>query len=143
MKSKYLYGMLFVGIIIWLCVFTFINISLYASVMEINMVILPLMLIFPIYVAYKQKKYVKKIAGVMYGLFIIFVLLVILSLPQYTYNEAKAMIEAAEGVSIEDVLKKYTDQRSLFYKGDYYLPSENVDYIFDYSKGMWREDRNE
>lgn len=137
MKIKSLYGVLFLSIIVWLGFFTYINLTYYASVMEVNMAILPLMLIFPLYDGYKRKVYLKKMLMGMYLIFISFVVVVLIALPKYTYSDAKLMIEKNERVEVEDILKKYKDGRSLFYKGDYYLPVGQNAYIFNFQEGTY------
>lgn len=139
LKTKWFYGFLFIDIIIWLTAFTFVNIVYFGSVMQVNVPILVLMLILPLYDGYRRKVYLKRVASLMYIIFTIVVLIVVTAMPKYSYNEAIEIVEKQEGIIVEDVMKKYTNDSDVFYNGKYYLPYENGAFVFNFKTGTYEQ----
>lgn len=136
MKETYksIYVLLSVIVVLYLCFFTAINVFIYGSVMQINMPIMILVLIFPLYVGFKRGEYFKR-SALMMGAYVLMILLATYwILPNYTFEEAKAMVVNDENPWILH-LNRSTDDPGFFYSGNYLVQTKQGDFEVDLKNG--------
>ena len=84
----------------------------------------------PLYLGFSQKRYDKKVAYMMTSFMVIILVITILVLPKYTYQEAYNHFDNGQ-----DTLRKHVGQASFFYQGDYYIKTDQGSFSFDIHTG--------
>lgn len=130
MKYKYHYIVIAVLVLTMTLGITFMNIFVYGSVLKANLSILPLALIIPLYVGFKEKKYAEKVVGVMWVYLTVIVIACVLIVPKMTYQEAFNQFD--EPIK---TLRKHTGEATMFYKGDYYVKTNKGSFKIDLKNG--------
>lgn len=136
MKNMYkpVYIALSVLILVYLGLFTAANLLIYGSVMQINVPLFILVLVFPLYLGFKQKNFRKFASLFMVTYFCLVMVITLLILPDVTFKEARSKVEA-QGAVWELHLKRYTDNPGYFYAGDYLVKTDQGDYKVDVNTG--------
>jgi len=130
MKYKSWYILLAIVSVTYTFVITFLNIFVYGSVIQWNLSVLSLINIMPLYLGFSQKRYDKKVAYMMTSFMVIILVITILVLPKYTYQEAYNHFDNGQ-----DTLRKHVGQASFFYQGDYYIKTDQGSFSFDIHTG--------
>ena len=122
MEKKYVkmsFILMFVLIIGFAGVFTYLNVTIYGSVMKINLPSLSFALILPIYHGLKQKIYRPRMTMFLYTIFLLVITVFVFSLPKYTYDDAVKSIENQVHGTYASLSIKHTKEPSFFYAGKY------------------------
>ncbi len=142
-KYKLAYSILFILVIIMVFYIAYINIALYKSIIKYHLSILPLCLIIPLYIAFKNKVYDKKPLMVYCSIFSVIVFITYLSLPTYTYQEAVEIVNKDLKGEVMEMKKSFTDDERFFYKGNYFIKiktdNQIKSIIFDIKSGVYNE----
>lgn len=131
---KFLYILIAILIFTYLALFTLTNIFIYGSIMQVNIPILILVVIFPLYLGFKEKNYLKQAIILMLVYIMIIGTASYLTLPKYTYNEAVELVEK-EGYSHVESFKKNIGDSNYLYAGDYLVKTESGNFSVDINSG--------
>jgi len=134
MKFKKYYLLLIVLMFLYLAGFTYLNLFVYGSVIDSNVPILSLTLIIPLYLAFKQKSFSKKMIITLYVFLLSVGLFSFVVLPKYTYDEAVEMIPD----TYVETLRRHVGEEGFIYKGNYYIKTTNGAYSFDIKDGTYK-----
>jgi len=139
MKKHYkkFYVLLVIAMLLFVTAYSLLNIFLYGSVIQINVPVLSFIIIIPIYLAFKNKVYSKRMLILLSSLLMISVVWTFFLIPKYTYDEALLMI-SKEDKPLEIQVKRRTGTKNFFYSGDYYIETENHKYTFNFKTGVYK-----
>lgn len=134
---KKIYILLGFLLVLFLSVFTLANIFYYGSVIKGNIPTISLLMIVPLYLGFKQKRFYKRTVLIL-GIFLSLMILWTLSiLPKYTYDEALEKIKTDyEPLSLQ--VKRRGGPRSFYYMGDYLIETKSNKILFDFNSGNYR-----
>jgi len=130
MKYKVWYIVLVILTIGYTFGITFLNIFVYGSVIQWNLSVLSLVNVIPLYLGFTQKKFNKKPSYMMTGYMVLILIVSVMVLPKYTYNEAYSHFD-----NRVDTLRKHVGEPSFFYQGDYYIKTEEGNFSFNLHTG--------
>ncbi len=142
-KYKIAYIMLFILVIINVFYITYLNIFMYKSIVKYHLSTLPLFLIIPLYIAFKNGRYYKKPLIIYMILLILIFCLDYVLLPKYSYKEAVDIVNKDIKGEVLDFKKAYTDDERFIYKGNYIIKikkdNDIKSIIFDIQSGGYDE----
>lgn len=142
MKEKLIKGsllLLFLFIILFAAVFTYLNVFKYGSVLKITLPFYSFAIIIPIYSSLINKIFRLRMFVFLYSIFIIIVSVFIYKLPDYTYEEAVVNMESKLGMTSSDINIKHTKEASLFYVGNYKMKFGDTSYSYSLKDHIIKE----
>lgn len=139
---KNIYRLLYVLIVIillsYLVGFTLLNNLVYGSIMQVNVPILMVIIIVPLYLGFKGKNYRIQAIIAMAVYMTIILTLTYFILPELTYKEAVQLVED-QGYIYEAQTKKNIGEMTYFYTGDYWVKTEHKEFTVDVNTGKITE----
>ncbi|MBN2796960.1 MAG: hypothetical protein JXR88_16235 [Clostridia bacterium] len=135
---KILYVLIAIVLLLYLVGFTLLNNMVYGSIMQVNVPILMIIIIIPLYLGFKGKNY--RIQAV-FAMAIYITLIMIFTyfiLPDITYDEAVKLVED-QGYVYEAQTKKNIGEMNYFYAGDYWVKTQRKDFTVDVNSGKITE----
>lgn len=136
-KYKKYYVLLSLLVVMFLGLYSFVNVFYYGSIVQINVPILSLILIMPLYLGFKFSKYSKRMVLYLSVCLAGVVVWTLVLIPPYTYDEALEIVGQKEEL-LELQVKKRTGQGNFFYAGDYYIESKTRQFSFDVLTGHFQ-----
>jgi len=139
MKKTYKlwYILLSVLVLVFVFAFTFVNVFYYGSVVQINVPILSLIIVFPLFVGFRSKDYSKRVAVFCSGVLGLVVLVTIILYPNYTYNQALDIIKDRDQ-PLQLQIKRTSQDPNFFYKGHYRIETDAGTYVFNIHTGHYQ-----
>lgn len=134
-KYKKVYIILSLWLVIFLGGFTAVNVFIYGSVMQINIPILILVMVFPLFSGFKEKKFYKHTVLIILSYFILILIATWILLPNVTFDEVKASVELL-GPKWEKQLKRHTDKPGYLYAGDYMITTNQGNFSVGVNSGL-------
>jgi len=124
-------------LILFITLFTIVNIFYYGSIVQINVPILSLVLVIPLYLAFKYKMYTKKMLLLLGGFLSLIMIWTLLLFPKYTYNEAVEIISKEDEPLKIQIIRRHGPS-NFFYAGDYSIKTKNNVYSFNFKTGKYK-----
>lgn len=118
-------------------IYSYLNVKIFGSVLNTNLMMYMITLIIPTYFSLRNKMYIKKMVVFIYTIIILIIIVFTLSLPKTTYDEAVKDLENIVGSKSEKIIKKTTSEKSLFYIGEYKIKIKNLEYSYNFNKNTY------
>lgn len=141
MKEKYIkisFLLMSILIIVFACVFTFLNVTYYGGVMKINLLVGTFSLLMPIYYGFRQKMYKLRMSIFLFSVFVLIISLFMFSIPEYTYEEAVSNLKNQVDGDYTQMNIKHTIEPSFFYTGKYKIKVGGLIYSYSLSGNNYK-----